>query len=106
MPNDDDIRRATYTLEDRYARDQVRVFLNGHQAMVRVLLMQHERDRAAGLHTAGFVSGYRGSPLGVLDLALWNAGDRLRARDHLPTGGERGARRHRRLGHPAARDDR
>ena len=69
---------ATYTLEDRYARDQGRVFLNGHQAMVRVLLMQHERDQAAGLHTAGFVSGYRGSPLGVLDLALWDAGDRLR----------------------------
>ena len=72
---------TTYTLDDRYAEDRDRVFLNGHQALVRLLLMQHRRDKLAGLHTGGFVSGYRGSPLGVLDLALWGAEKRLREAD-------------------------
>jgi indolepyruvate ferredoxin oxidoreductase len=72
---------STYTLEDRYARDRGRVFLNGDQALVRVLLMQRQRDQMAGLRTGGFVSGYRGSPLGVLDMALWAAGDRLKSAD-------------------------
>jgi indolepyruvate ferredoxin oxidoreductase len=51
------------------------------QALVRLPLMQHLRDRAAGLNTAGFVSGYRGSPLGGFDLELW------RAKKHLATAG-------------------
>ncbi|HXI87196.1 MAG TPA: indolepyruvate ferredoxin oxidoreductase family protein, partial [Parvularculaceae bacterium] len=60
-----------YALDDRYARTSGRVFLTGTQALVAILLMQRRLDRAAGLNTAGFVSGYRGSPLGGLDQALW-----------------------------------
>ena len=59
---------APYQLEDRYSRTAGRVFLTGTQALVRILLDQARRDRAAGLNTRGFVSGYRGSPLGGVDL--------------------------------------
>jgi indolepyruvate ferredoxin oxidoreductase len=62
-----------YTLEDRYGRVQGRIYLSGVQALVRLPLMQRLRDQAAGLDTAGFVSGYRGSPLGGFDLELWRA---------------------------------
>ncbi len=62
-----------YRLEDRYTRKTGRVFLTGTQALVRIMLDQAERDRKAGLKTAGFVSGYRGSPLGALDLEIWRA---------------------------------
>ena len=68
-----------YHLGDRYTRSEGRVFLSGTQALVRLLLTQRQRDRLAGLNTAGFVSGYRGSPLAGLDLALWQAGERLKA---------------------------
>lgn len=64
---------AHVSLDDKYALDSGRVYLTGTQALVRLLLMQRARDRAHGLNTAGFVSGYRGSPLGGLDQALWNA---------------------------------
>lgn len=60
-------------LGDKYQPDQRAVFLSGTQAITRILLQQSWLDRAAGLNTAGFVSGYRGSPLGGLDTALWNA---------------------------------
>ena len=59
---------TTYTLDDRYDQTEGRVFLTGTQALVRIMLDQARRDRNAGLKTAGFVSGYRGSPLGGLDL--------------------------------------
>ncbi|MEX0603647.1 MAG: indolepyruvate ferredoxin oxidoreductase family protein [Marinobacter sp.] len=62
-----------YQLEDRYLRTSGRVFLTGTQALVRIPLMQAELDRKQGLNTAGLVSGYRGSPLGAYDLALWQA---------------------------------
>ncbi|MCL1484826.1 MAG: hypothetical protein MH208_11135 [Marinobacter sp.] len=62
-----------YTLEDRYLRDSGRVFLTGTQALVRIPLMQAALDRKLGLNTAGMVSGYRGSPLGAYDMALWQA---------------------------------
>ena len=65
------------TLEDKYALGQGRVFLTGTQALVRLLLLQHQRDALAGLNTAGYVSGYRGSPLGGLDQALWKAKQHL-----------------------------
>jgi len=68
---------AQATLEDKYALEKGRVFLTGTQALVRLALLQRERDARAGLNTAGFISGYRGSPLGGLDQTLW------RARRHL-----------------------
>ena len=61
------------TLDDKYTLDRGRVYLNGTQALVRLLMLQRERDLAAGLNTAGFVSGYRGSPLGGVDQTLWKA---------------------------------
>jgi indolepyruvate ferredoxin oxidoreductase len=62
-----------YALDDRYARRSGRVFLTGTQALVRLPMMQALADRAKGLNTAGFISGYRGSPLGMYDQALWQA---------------------------------
>src|SRR3984885_11018223 len=55
------------SLNDKYDLGQGRVFVTGFQALVRLTLMQKERDRRAGLNTAGYVTGYRGSPLGGLD---------------------------------------
>ncbi|MGD9861944.1 MAG: indolepyruvate ferredoxin oxidoreductase family protein [Pseudodonghicola sp.] len=69
----------SYRLEDRYDDITGRVFLTGTQALARIMMDQARRDRAAGLNTAGFVSGYRGSPLGGLDLELWRARKRLEA---------------------------
>lgn len=68
----------TYQLEDRYSLTKGRVFLTGTQALARIMMDQARRDRDAGLNTGGFVSGYRGSPLGALDLELWRARTRLK----------------------------
>ncbi len=62
-----------YQLSDNLAADSGAVFLTGTQALVRLLLMQKRLDERAGLKTAGFVSGYRGSPLGMVDQQLWKA---------------------------------
>ncbi len=62
-----------YTLEHKYSRTEGRIYLSGVQALVRLPLMQRLRDQAAGLNTGGFISGYRGSPLGGFDLELWRA---------------------------------
>ena len=62
-----------YALEDRYRLDKGRVYMTGIQALVRLPMMQRRRDLAAGLNTGGFISGYRGSPLGMYDHALWTA---------------------------------
>ncbi|MGO1070814.1 indolepyruvate ferredoxin oxidoreductase family protein [Lysobacter sp. CA199] len=70
-----------YSLEHKYTRQEGRIYLSGVQALVRLPLMQRLRDQAAGLNTAGFISGYRGSPLGGFDLELW------RARKHLEASG-------------------
>jgi indolepyruvate ferredoxin oxidoreductase len=61
---------ANVSLDDKYRLQHGRVFLTGMQALARLPMLQHELDRRAGLHTAGYVSGYRGSPLGGLDTAL------------------------------------
>ena len=61
------------TLDDKYLQAGGRVFMSSNQALVRLPLDQARRDRAAGLKTAGYISGYRGSPLGVYDVALWGA---------------------------------
>ncbi|QKV19183.1 indolepyruvate ferredoxin oxidoreductase family protein [Oricola thermophila] len=66
---------TSYDLGDRYTQETGRVFLTGTQALVRIALDQARRDRAAGLNTAGLVSGYRGSPLGAVDLEMWRARD-------------------------------
>lgn len=65
-------------LADKYDLAKRDVFLTGTQAIARMLLVQRERDRRAGLNTAGFVSGYRGSPLGGLDQQLLRAGKELK----------------------------
>lgn len=64
-------------LDDKFDLGKQRIFLSGSQAVVRMLLMQRERDRLAGLNTAGFISGYRGSPLGGLDQQFWRAKKQL-----------------------------
>jgi indolepyruvate ferredoxin oxidoreductase len=66
-----DLELAAVSLDDKYDLTKDRVFLTGTQAIVRLLLMQRERDRLEGFNTAGLVSGYRGSPLGGLDLNLY-----------------------------------
>jgi indolepyruvate ferredoxin oxidoreductase len=62
---------AAVSLDDKYLQPRGRVLLSGNQALVRLLLLQRQLDAAAGLNTAGFVSGYRGSPLGGFDMELW-----------------------------------
>jgi indolepyruvate ferredoxin oxidoreductase len=64
---------AQVTLDDKYNLQSGRVYLNGVQALVRLPIMQVQRDATAGLKTGGFISGYRGSPLGAYDYALWSA---------------------------------
>ena len=65
--------RQDVRLSDRYDLDASPILLNGTQALVRLMLMQKARDRAAGLNTAGYVTGYRGSPLGAVDLNMAKA---------------------------------
>ncbi|MCF8200303.1 MAG: indolepyruvate ferredoxin oxidoreductase family protein, partial [Sulfuritalea sp.] len=71
--------RTSYRLEDALQAESGQVFLTGTQALVRLPLMQRELDTKAGLNTAGFISGYRGSPLGAYDQALWRASKQLDA---------------------------
>jgi indolepyruvate ferredoxin oxidoreductase len=80
-PLPDDVRRALerVTLDDKYALDRGRAFMSGVQALVRLPMLQRQRDGLLGLNTAGFVSGYRGSPLGGYDQALWAARKHLQA---------------------------
>ena len=66
-----------FSLEDKYTLANGTVFLTGMQALARLMMLQRERDVRAGLNTAGFISGYRGSPLGGFDQTL------ARARAHL-----------------------
>ncbi|MFM7972757.1 MAG: indolepyruvate ferredoxin oxidoreductase family protein, partial [Betaproteobacteria bacterium] len=76
-----DVLRAlqTVTLDDKYTLPEGRAFMSGVQALVRLPMLQRHRDALAGLNTAGFVSGYRGSPLGGYDQALWQAQKHLAA---------------------------
>ena len=80
-PLPESIRRAleTVTLDDKYALACGRAFMSGVQALVRLPMLQRQRDALAGLNTAGFISGYRGSPLGGYDQALWAAKKHLAA---------------------------
>ncbi|GAP36235.1 indolepyruvate ferredoxin oxidoreductase family protein [Piscinibacter sakaiensis] len=77
------IRRAleNVSLDDKYRLDHGRAFMSGVQALVRLPMLQKKRDTLAGLNTGGFISGYRGSPLGGYDQALWQAKAHLAAQD-------------------------
>src|SRR6202166_3346251 len=68
-------------VDDKYRLEAKRIYLSGIQALVRLPMLQRERDRLQGLNTAGFISGYRGSPLGMYDSALWRAKSFLQAQD-------------------------
>jgi indolepyruvate ferredoxin oxidoreductase len=68
-------------LDDKYDLSQSHIFVTGYQALIRACLMQKERDRRAGLNTAGYLTGYRGSPLGGLDQQFMRAGRQLAAAD-------------------------
>ncbi len=81
-PVDSAIVDPDYALDDNLTRQSGRVFLTGTQALVRLLCMQKIVDEAQGINTAGFVSGYRGSPLGAVDQELWRARDLLQ-RHHV-----------------------
>ncbi|WP_425098246.1 indolepyruvate ferredoxin oxidoreductase family protein [Tropicibacter sp. S64] len=74
---------AKISLNDRFDLEKDTVLLNGTQALVRLMLMQKDRDRAAGLNTAGYVTGYRGSPLGAVDLQMTKAQKLLTENDVL-----------------------
>ena len=82
-PLPESIRKAleTVSLDDKYALETGRAFMSGVQALVRLPMLQRTRDALAGLNTAGFISGYRGSPLGGYDQALWAAKKHLAAQN-------------------------
>ena len=95
---------AAVTLDDKYILEKGRVYLTGTQALVRLPMVQRQRDAAAGLNTGCFITGYRGSPLGGLDLALWGRAALHRAQPHpLSAGDQRGDGGDRGVGQPAAR---
>jgi indolepyruvate ferredoxin oxidoreductase len=73
------MKHSAVTLDDKYQVDSDRFYLTGTQALVRLPLLQRKLDVAAGLNTAGFVSGYRGSPLGQVDIQMWQAKQHLEA---------------------------
>jgi indolepyruvate ferredoxin oxidoreductase len=83
-PLPDAVRKAleTVTLDDKYSLASGRAFMSGVQALVRLPMLQRARDELAGLNTGGFISGYRGSPLGGYDQALWAAKKHL-AEKHI-----------------------
>ena len=82
-PLPESIRLAleTVSLDDKYALERGRALMSGVQALVRLPMLQRHRDALAGLQTAGFISGYRGSPLGGYDQALWQAKKHLAAQN-------------------------
>lgn len=69
------------SLDDKYDLDQHRILISGTQAIVRLALTQQERDKRAGINTAAYVTGYRGSPLGSLDQQFWRAANVLEPRN-------------------------
>jgi indolepyruvate ferredoxin oxidoreductase len=73
------LSKRSVALDDKYTQSDGDVYMSSIQALVRLPLMQRQRDVAAGLNTAGFVTGYRGSPIGTYDFALWAARKHLEA---------------------------
>ncbi len=82
-PLPESIRKAleNVTLDDKYSLEHGRAFMSGTQALVRLPMLQKKRDAMNGLNTGGFISGYRGSPLGGYDQALWQAKKHLGAQN-------------------------
>ncbi|MDP1741182.1 indolepyruvate ferredoxin oxidoreductase family protein [Polaromonas sp.] len=82
-PLPEHIRKAleTVTLDDKYSLDFGQAFMSGVQALVKLPMLQRQRDALQGKNTAGFISGYRGSPLGGYDQALWKASSYLKAQN-------------------------
>ena len=80
-PLPESVRKAleSATLDDKYSLASGRAFMSGVQALVRLPMLQRQRDAGAGLNTGGFISGYRGSPLGAYDQMLWAAKKHLAA---------------------------
>ena len=72
---------ATVSLDDKYSLEQGRAFMSGVQALVKLPMLQRQRDALAGKNTGGFISGYRGSPLGGYDQALQKAAAHLKAQN-------------------------
>ena len=77
----DHVRKAleSVTLDDKYSLDYGRAFMSGVQALVKLPMLQRVRDQRLGKNTAGFISGYRGSPLGTYDQSLVKAEKYLKA---------------------------
>ncbi len=71
-------KRLSMTLSDRLGQEEGWVYLTGMQALVRLPIEQAKRDKAAGLNTGGYISGYRGSPIGRYDIELWAAEETLK----------------------------
>lgn len=71
------------TLEDKYRLDTGPVYVTGQQAIVRLMIVQRKIDEKAGLNTGGFISGYRGSPMTVIDVELWRAGQAILGEHHV-----------------------
>jgi indolepyruvate ferredoxin oxidoreductase len=74
-PLSEAVRRALaeVTLDDKWTLDKGRAYMSGTQALIRLAMLQRQRDQLVGLNTAGFISGYRGSPLGGVDQTAWKA---------------------------------
>jgi len=75
------VTKTVVTLDDKYTQHDGQVMLSALQGVVRLLLEQSRRDRAAGLKTAGYVTGYRGSPITTLDAQLWASEELLKEHD-------------------------
>lgn len=71
-------KKNTVSLEDKYTLEEGRIFVSGSQALARLPMLQKQLDKRNGLNTAGFISGYRGSPLAGVDRQLWGAGKYLK----------------------------
>ncbi|MCG2840904.1 indolepyruvate ferredoxin oxidoreductase family protein [Sandaracinobacter sp. RS1-74] len=70
--------KTAVRLDDKYTQSNGRIYISSNQALVRLPMMQRQRDLAAGLNTAGYITGYRGSPLGIYDSNLWAASELLK----------------------------
>ena len=99
------LARSEASLEDRWTAPEGWFYMTGMQALVRLPIQQRLRDVAAGLNTGGYISGYRGSPMGRFDIELWRAEADPQAPEHrLPPRPQRGPRRDRDLGRAACRE--